>query len=94
MPIDYKGYTTDDKVAIIAALRKASEGIAELWDALREIENRDAVVMEYGPNLLDMIAGECSIPADSRNIASDTLWEDFINDVKVTYDRPRGVKHA
>lgn len=76
-------FTNDDQKRIALALRRAA-AIAELWDAQREVKERESVTVESTFELLSSLAGEtvCGNPQTS-DISLDNAWTAYLADVKV-----------
>lgn len=74
-------YTDDEKKAITAALKNAAVALAEVWDAVRDVEHRLGIEINFaaGPLLTDNLAPECNIPPSTDDLDDAAVWEAFVD---------------
>jgi len=80
-----KKFTDDDRKRITLALRRAAVAIAELWDAQREVEEREGVEVNSTFDVIASLAGEtaCGNPQTS-DLSLVNTWDAYLSDVRVT----------
>lgn len=67
-------FTEEEKGEIVAKLREIAVATAEFWDVLRSIEAERGVEINYASELVDLLAGDCEIPAETANLDWTLVW--------------------
>jgi hypothetical protein len=75
----WNGYTEVEQVEITRRLKLAAVAVAEVWDAIREVEHDDIdLEIELGNSLLFDLAGNCDHPPTTADLLDEDVWQSFV----------------
>lgn len=76
-------YTKEEKRVIIAKCRAVAVAVAELWDAMRDVELRTGCELDNELELYSSLASGCNTPPSPKDLSDTDVWDVFQSHVEV-----------
>ena len=74
--------TPEEKAEIILKSKAVAVAMAELWDALGEVEGNHNTSIDVRPEYYSSLAAECNCPPSFADLSDESVWEQFESEVE------------